>query len=294
MAGIRRCGKRSSTTRTLNDIPNVNIWTVPARRSFRPPAANSVTLAMSGPSTQLKLDLKRASDSAPLATYSSSTFGLINFAPQPVDANDSYQFGYPLRLVESIDTLGSADPSAWMTLAERDVRSSAPPTQSHDSNYLTGASDPNQYGGTPAFADPDRLLDRAMGCSYNEDVPVFELPRTPLLSLGTLQHLQVVDARPFAIGNPLGGQRQHWQLIGQWIVRPIFFIGIRSTRHGRIHECGIRPTASSAFAEPAFGYALAETRRNLHDVGGCAGQAGEFNRYFAGLFFEISPSDWRV
>ena len=56
---------------------------------------------------------------------------------------------------------------------------------------------------------PDRLLDReANAYSYNEDTPLFELPRAPLLSVGSLQHLALPDRRPFAIGNPWSGATQ--------------------------------------------------------------------------------------
>lgn len=37
--------------------------------------------------------------------------------------------------------------------------------------------------------------------TYDNDTPIFELPRLPILSLGMLQHLRVVGQRPFAIGN---------------------------------------------------------------------------------------------
>jgi hypothetical protein len=37
--------------------------------------------------------------------------------------------------------------------------------------------------------------------TYNNDTPVFELPRQPVLSLGELQHMQLVGQPPFAIGN---------------------------------------------------------------------------------------------
>eukprot|EP01035_Chromulina_nebulosa_P035640 gene35639-47926_t len=60
---------------------------------------------------------------------------------------------------------------------------------------------------------PQLLLDRypsGTGLNYNEDAPVFELPRGPLLSLGSLQHLFLPGQRPFAVGNSWGGDRNAW------------------------------------------------------------------------------------
>ncbi|MCX6953008.1 MAG: hypothetical protein NTV51_12705, partial [Verrucomicrobia bacterium] len=45
--------------------------------------------------------------------------------------------------------------------------------------------------GTPAFPT---------GVDFNEDVPVFELPRSPLLSVAQLQHLSLPAQRPFWVG----------------------------------------------------------------------------------------------
>ena len=51
------------------------------------------------------------------------------------------------------------------------------------------------------------LLFREMGSDLealtaDNDVPLFELPRQPVLSLAQLQHVQVEGARPFSVGNP--------------------------------------------------------------------------------------------
>ena len=42
------------------------------------------------------------------------------------------------------------------------------------------------------------------GQSYNEDVPIFELPRAPITSVGELQHFFLPGQRPFSIGNSWG------------------------------------------------------------------------------------------
>src|SRR5690606_1942338 len=46
--------------------------------------------------------------------------------------------------------------------------------------------------------------------SANLDLPVFELPRLPHLSVGELQHLLLPTERPFAAGNSRGGQANTW------------------------------------------------------------------------------------
>lgn len=53
----------------------------------------------------------------------------------------------------------------------------------------------------------DRVLsDSAWSTDYRKDIPLFELPRQPLLSLGQLQHLHVAGFPPYSIGNPWGGE----------------------------------------------------------------------------------------
>jgi len=116
----------------------------------------------------------------------------------------TYQFAYVFRLKESIDTI--AEPSSWLTTPTIDFRRTRVPGEAF---VLENGDNPAVYenGLTSGFmtAKPDRLLFRAGDAySYNEDVPLFELPRAPLLSLGALQHFRIVNSRPFMIGNPWG------------------------------------------------------------------------------------------
>lgn len=110
----------------------------------------------------------------------------------------TYQFGYGFHLHET--------PTTWLTEAV-DFRISRLPGTAYafeqDDNPATYE---NQF--TPETAKPGRLLDRASDSfSYNEDVPLFELPRAPVLSMGALQHFRITSARPFMIGNPWGSGR---------------------------------------------------------------------------------------
>lgn len=119
----------------------------------------------------------------------------------------TYQFGYEFRLAESLDA--PAAPNTWLTTDGRDVRRRSVPPEA----FVVGAAgnSPELYENTfsVAISNPDRLLDRASDSwSYNEDVPLFELPRAPLLSLGALQHFRIPARRPFMIGNPWGATEQ--------------------------------------------------------------------------------------
>jgi hypothetical protein len=135
-----------------------------------------------------------------LATYVSPTYDAVS-ATSPVLASSSpQQLVFPFRLVESFDF--SSSPSDWLTSAGHDPRSSnlAPDWL----RALPNGTNPSSYGNFSIVA-PDRLIDRVPGSlTYNEDVPVFELPRAPVLSLGALQHLALPGARPFSIGNSWG------------------------------------------------------------------------------------------
>jgi hypothetical protein len=120
---------------------------------------------------------------------------------QPASGSD-YQFSYVFRLAESLDT--PAAPGTWLTTDGRDPRGEELPPEAYVPGEL--GNDPALYNQSYSkISSPDRLLDRESNSySYNEDVPVFELPRTPLLSLGALQHFQLVGSRPFIVGNPWG------------------------------------------------------------------------------------------
>jgi hypothetical protein len=127
--------------------------------------------------------------------------GSFSTQAQPIHQS-GYQFSYVFRLAESADT--PAAPGTWLTAPSRDPRLS----RLSGDFFVVGENgdDPAQYGDSyKKISSPGRLLDRAEnGWSYNEDVPVFELPRAPIVSLGALQHFRIVGSRPFMIGNSWG------------------------------------------------------------------------------------------
>lgn len=152
----------------------------------------------------LRVRVRRASDDVLLADYS---IEVAAFGPtSPIDVTHKYvDFAIVRRLPET-DELPVTSSEKWLSASGRDPRNPRFP-----SIGLTGANgeDPSVFGGENRVSFPvrasTRLLDRGGGSlSYNEDVPVFELPRSPLLSLGQLQHLQLSGQRPFMIGNPWG------------------------------------------------------------------------------------------
>jgi hypothetical protein len=116
----------------------------------------------------------------------------------------TYQFGIAFRLKESVDNL--ENPSEWLTTPTIDFRRRQVPGDAFVRDR--GDDNPAVYENRLTdfmTAKPDRLLFRAgTSYSYNEDVPLFELPRAPLLSLGALQHFRIVARRPFMIGNSWG------------------------------------------------------------------------------------------
>ncbi len=158
--------------------------------------------------TTLTIELRRASDGVKLAEFKSVQFDDISGGTNPIGTNaSSFDFALIFRLPERAEqTL--VDSPAWLQAPGRDPRESSFPAD----GYLVPGGNGNkaeQFGGPGisqfAATFPNLLLDRSPGeKSYNEDSPVFELPRGPLLSMGALQHLALPGARPFSVGNSWG------------------------------------------------------------------------------------------
>ena len=179
---------------------------------------NSAPLRLQGEATHLTLRLYRSVAGGGrelLRTHESPEFGAFVTTPAPANAS-TYQVSYVFHLAESADL--PAAPETWLSTAGQDPREPELPAGS----YLPGANGPRPelYPNYTAIAFPARLLDRALpasaasptGQSYNEDTPLFELPRGPVLSVGELQHVQVAGSRPFAIGNSWG-QPRGWNVL---------------------------------------------------------------------------------
>lgn len=160
--------------------------------------------------TQLTVRLyRRGTNGARLqqAEWVSPVFAAFSTTPATASAA-TYQFSYFFRLAESIDTVTA--PDTWLVTPGRDPRG----FPLSGAAFIPGANGnrPELYQNFVTVSFPDRLLDRALpatptsatGQSYNEDTPLFELPRGPLLSVGALQHLYLAGERPFAVGNSWG------------------------------------------------------------------------------------------
>ncbi len=172
--------------------------------------ANSAQLHLTGSPSQLTVRLYRVlADGSRelLRTHLSPVFSAFATTPGPASAS-TYQVTLVFHLAESTDT--PASPDVWLTTDGQDPREAVLPPES----YFPGANGPRPelYPNYTSISFPDRLLDRALpaspssttGQSYNEDTPLFELPRGPLLSVGELQQVSLAGARPFAIGNSWG------------------------------------------------------------------------------------------
>ncbi len=188
-----------------------------------------------GTATQLRITLyvDRPSGPVRIGRFVSPEFLPFVSSTQAIGAA-GYQFSYVFRLAESFDT--PATPSAWLTTPNIDPRRSTLPSDAFVVEAL--GNRPEQYENYSKIGNPDRLLDRDAGSwSYNEDVPLFELPRAPLLSVGSLQHFRIRNSRPFMIGNAWGATEQLNSIpLGQIFDR-FFFSGLAN---------GVVPDTTSA------------------------------------------------
>ncbi|WP_414664383.1 hypothetical protein [Horticoccus sp. 23ND18S-11] len=157
----------------------------------------------SGGQLRIRLYLLRADGTrVQLGDFRSPAFK-PDFETAPEAINKfGHQFSYVFRLQESVHT--PATPGAWLTTPQRDFRM----RQLSGDHFVVGpeGDDPALYSGSySTISNPDLLLDRAENAwSFDQDVPVFELPRGPILSMGALQHFRIIGSRPFMIGNPWG------------------------------------------------------------------------------------------
>ncbi len=145
-----------------------------------------------------------------LATYTSPTFPSLlvpNVEDPATSGNWVFAYGFRLRQPSSLNK-----ERGWLSAAGGDFRNQSPPASVFTAFNENLDIDPEAYAGTPATSQGvnNFLLYRAAGValgstrSANNDAPVFELPRLPLLSLGELKHLRFTGGRPFALGNSWG------------------------------------------------------------------------------------------
>ncbi|MSU53545.1 MAG: hypothetical protein EXS41_09180 [Opitutaceae bacterium] len=152
--------------------------------------------------TQLTVNLVavRSTGNVTLASFTSPEFDAFRTTTRDI-GSFTYSPTFVFRLAEN-----DQGPGAWLT-ANRDLREATVPAEAFviGTTGSVNGPDPSLYENTTRISAPDRLLDRDVASyNFNEDAPVFELPRGPLLSLGALQHLALPGARPFSVGNSWG------------------------------------------------------------------------------------------
>ncbi len=136
-----------------------------------------------------------------LARYTSPAF-LDSFTTDSKPIGEfGWQFSYVFRLQDSFDV--PAAPGTWLTAPGRDPRR---PNLGSEFFVVPNDNNPASYLNYDTVGQAERLLDRGgfNAGSLAHDVPLFELPRGPILSLGALQHFRIWGSRPFMIGNPWG------------------------------------------------------------------------------------------
>ena len=119
-------------------------------------------------------------------------------------------FGYQIQRDESgfVKDSGPWEKSRWLRV--EDPRSLKPTFDETGEGagafQMPNGSDPTAYTGS-SVSEENFLFDRAVsnsGSSPSEDVPLFELFRQRPISIGELQHLNIIGNRPFTVGNSWG------------------------------------------------------------------------------------------
>lgn len=229
-AGSTNAGRFYS--RSIPALTNGLVVSVPGSASVN---GNSVLTLTIPNQTTLTVKLVRDSDGKTLATYTSPTYEVVTTTDEFQASGNTSPVGFIFRMSESFDTVAT-DPSIWLTTQGRDPRSSAFPADG-----LTTAPKglaPTDCKNFTEIKFADRFFDRDItnGTSYNEDLPFVELPRSPIVSLGELQHFFISGARPFAIGNSWGDRKSINGLGCNELFDRFYFSGLVS---------GVSPTSSS-------------------------------------------------
>ena len=182
-----------------------------------PPTSEGDKLRISAPPSDISVSLRTLGDGGSL-TKGDELFVIedINFDDFDTNfsikiANKDEHFGYQIQRDESGFVAISSDPwqkSRWLRV--EDPRSSKPTFD--DTGEGTGAfqmpngPEPTAYTSTNV-EQKDYLFYRvagSTGLSPSEDVPLFELFRQRPISIGELQHLNIIGHRPFTLGNSWG------------------------------------------------------------------------------------------
>ncbi|MCC5845435.1 MAG: hypothetical protein JJU05_14390 [Verrucomicrobia bacterium] len=173
------------------------------------------------PETTLNITLRRAPENGGqiLARYH-------GFAYDDVENNNVGSLGsweqrfltWRFRVIERGTTYGG-DQSAWIRHSDPrtprpsfgdDVISNSHTMHENALSYSPGDSELSSIlsvNQNQEFFLFDRVLSSGpWSRDTRRDIPLFELPRQPLISIGQLQHLHIEGSPPYSIGNPWGGE----------------------------------------------------------------------------------------
>lgn len=169
--------------------------------------------------TELTIELRRASDGVLLATFKSpgyrrfSTDESVQVSPTSRNLDFAYVFrikdpvvdGFPWLTTPGVDVRApEASAESLYTLPDRAENPAAFVADATTSPLTTFAN--LRLGNASLLLDRDPGLPLSpTGVDFNEDVPVFELPRSPLLSVAQLQHLSIPEKVPFLVGRSTTG-----------------------------------------------------------------------------------------
>ena len=178
--------------------------------TYPPPVSQRFKIVCRAP-TDLNLVLRRTQRQGGevLATFEGYTFDEFETTSYR-STQRPLQFGYRFRLFEPGDLNLAASgwaKSLWLRNNDpRDPRPTFGSVAEGHSYFPPNGFSPDSYT-VVQVKQPPWFFDRTQGRTgknFMEDVPLFELPRQPQISMGALQHLQIVGEAPFSIGNGWG------------------------------------------------------------------------------------------
>ncbi len=180
------------------------------------------------------INIKNSSDDV-LQTISEIKMSNFDYKPDDFDHNKtSYKFGIRLELDENESNKHHTwNRMKWARLNDpRKINSTVGMIDENKMYYFPNGDSPSDYNNisgtyTNKLSNDSELFDRVMGAggkSFNEDVPLFEIIRQPILSVGSLQHIHINESRPYTIGNS-------WGNVDRWNKKfdEYFFSGLKSS-----------------------------------------------------------------
>lgn len=169
----------------LVDIANNTVEDIIPLGVTIPGSTAQIQLTVPQP-TRLQVML-RLPGGAPLAIHQPWEFQAVTTPVVYAKALTAPRLGFHVRLRDG------ADGSDWLSGA--DLRSVSVPS----SRFVIHPNPPEQNTGS--LVQSSGFLFSRSSSSYNNDVPLFELPRQPVLSVGQFQHVPVADRGIHHIGN---------------------------------------------------------------------------------------------